>query len=541
MSDLVYDAFISYRRSDGGRTARWIRRQLEAFRPPPALRDQLPQRLRVYLDVAYERGTIDFFEHTIRPALLASRFLIIVATPDAVLRASGQQDWMAREIDEFSRGPNGDNLLVVRGAGPFDAALPGNILTRFPHIEVIDLRDVGRFWFLNPLRVSRISGEMLKLVAPIIDVPSRDMPVLRREQERIQQGRMGAATGAALAVFVTISTLTVYALVSRGRATTALESSLAVAGSIVLKLGGSRDPTAFSEASLKNLVNDVCDLFDGLRGKASTDGRTRPLLICYIRRANDHEALNEPDLARELLQKAIAEAVSIHARSRTADDGRSVVMALNELADFHGRRGDMKSLAKSLNESEPMISALQEDYPDQSFFPEARARRLRALAGLDEMRDRPSEQLSLLDKAAALADEAAQKQFEKKQAPMFALKGELLISAAEIASRVANVDAALVRLKSGVSALDAAIQADKARSSKAAIDAVAALAMATMLESNRGNTEAAAKAQADGRQRLKAIGVLQGISQSERARLQRIRAALDESRPEKIPGKAFDQ
>lgn len=439
MSEFIYDAFISYRRSDGGRTARWLRRELQAFRPPRTLRNRLPQRLRIYLDAAYERGATDFFENTIRPALLASRFLIVVATPDAVLRPNDQEDWIAREIDEFSRGPNGHNLLLVRGAGAFNGPLPGDLLARFPHIEIIDLRDVGWFWFLNPLRASRISDEKLKLVAPIIGIPAQDMPVLRREQERIQQARIGAAAGAALAVFLTISAFTVYALISRARATTALESTLAATGSIVLKLGGSDDSAAFSKEARKNLVNDVCDLFDGLRTQANADARARPLLICYVEWAKDHEALKEVEQARESFQKAVAGAISIHARSHTTDDGRSIVLALNELGDFFERHGDTKALAASLKEADPTIAALQADYPNQPFFPEARARRLQRLAGLDEVQGQPSEQLSVLDKAAALADEAAQKQFEQKQAPMFALKGQLLMSAAEIASRVADV------------------------------------------------------------------------------------------------------
>lgn len=183
MAEFVYDAFISYRRSDGGKTARWLRRELEAFHPPRALRDRLPQKLRVYLDTAYERGALDFFENTIRPALLASRFLIAVATSDAVLRPSPQDDWIKREIDPFAAGPNGGNLLLVRGGCDFDGPPPADLAARFPHMEIIDLRNVSRFWRLNPLRASRISGELLKLIAPIAGVALEDMPLLRREQE----------------------------------------------------------------------------------------------------------------------------------------------------------------------------------------------------------------------------------------------------------------------------------------------------------------------------------------------------------------------
>jgi hypothetical protein len=526
MSEFAYDAFISYRRSDGGQTARWLRRELQAFRPPRPLRDHLPERLRIYLDAAYERGASDFFENTIRPALLTSRFLIVVATPDAVLRPTGQDDWIAREIDEFTRGPNGQNLLLVRGAGAFDGPLPGDLGRLFPHIEIIDLRDVGRFWFLNPLLASRISDEKLKLIAPIVGIAPQDMPVLRREEERIQQTRLGAAAGATLAVLLTISALTVYALISRALANTALESSLAATGSLVLKLGPSEDASALPDEARKNLLNDACDVFDGLRRQANADARARPLLVCFAERAKDHEALNEVGQARQFLQDAITEAVAIHARSHAPDDGRSIVLALNELGSFFERQSDMKALARSLKEADPTIAALQTDYPKQPFFPEARARRLQWLAGLDELQGQPSEQLSALDKAAALADEAAQKQFEQKQARLFALKGQLLMSAAEVASRVANADAALDRLKAATAAMDAAAAADKSGQSEIPLDGAAIYVMVAALESARGNAAAAGEARVKGRRRLEAVNASQVKDKFEAERLQRIRAAL---------------
>jgi hypothetical protein len=410
-------------------------------------------------------------------------------------------------------------------------------LARFPHIEIIDLRDVGRFWFLNPLRASRISDEKLKLIAPIVGIPGQDMPVLRREQEPIQQARIGAFAGATLAVLLTVSALTVYALISRARANTALESSLAATGSMVLKLGPSETSSVPSDEIRKNLLNDACDVFDGLRKQANADARARPLLVCYAERAKDHEALKEVDQARQLLQKAVAEAIGIHARSHTTDEGRSIVLALNELGDLLERQGDTKALAASLKEADPTIARLQADCPEQPFFPEARARRLQMLAGLDEMQGQPSEQLSVLDKAAALAEEAAQKQFEQKQAPMFALRGELLMSA----SRVAGADDALGRLKEAASALDAATRADKTLNTEAVLNAAAVYVMVASLEANRGNAKAAAEARAQGRQRLGALNGSQVKDQSDRERLQRIRAALEEPPTARTPAKAADQ
>ena len=105
MPDNKYDAFISYRRSDGAAVARWLRRELVGFRAPRSLRDRFDRRLKVYLDTAYERGTSDFYEQTIKPALLSSSCLLVVATPDAVRRAHGVEDWIAREIADFAAGP----------------------------------------------------------------------------------------------------------------------------------------------------------------------------------------------------------------------------------------------------------------------------------------------------------------------------------------------------------------------------------------------------------------------------------------------------
>jgi hypothetical protein len=79
-----------------------------------------------------------------------------------------------------------------------------------------------------------------------------------------------------------------------------------------------------SNDTRKNLVNDLCDLFDGLRKQSDADARARPLLVCYVERAKDHEALEEVDQARQSFEKAVAVAISIHARSHTPDDGRRV-------------------------------------------------------------------------------------------------------------------------------------------------------------------------------------------------------------------------
>jgi hypothetical protein len=127
------------------------------------------------------------------------------------------------------------------------------------------------------------------------------------------------------------------------------------------------------------------------------------------------------------------------------------------------------------------------------------------LAGLDEFQREPLEQLSILDKAAALADQAARKQIDQKQGRLLAFKGQLLMSAAEIANRAADADAALERLKGAASAMDAAASMNKSDDPEINLNGAAIYAMIAALETSRGNTEAAEVARAEGRRRLGAL------------------------------------
>lgn len=81
--DYLYDAFISYRRSDGTNIATWLRRRLQDYRLPPSLSAQR-KKLRVYLDTAFERANEDFWTHNIEPALKSSCNLIVIASPDTL-------------------------------------------------------------------------------------------------------------------------------------------------------------------------------------------------------------------------------------------------------------------------------------------------------------------------------------------------------------------------------------------------------------------------------------------------------------------------
>ncbi|MEL6369056.1 MAG: hypothetical protein AAFQ16_13975, partial [Pseudomonadota bacterium] len=131
----LYDAFLSYRRSDGAPAARWLRRALRGYRLPRDLKEGRNHRLNVFLDTFYARGTTDFYEQTIRPALLASRHFVVVATPQAAHR--GDDDWIAREIDDFLAHGNPQNIYVARAIGNHGDPIPGDLLQRYPRVQII--------------------------------------------------------------------------------------------------------------------------------------------------------------------------------------------------------------------------------------------------------------------------------------------------------------------------------------------------------------------------------------------------------------------
>ncbi len=69
MNSRPYDLFIAYRRRDGSDLAKYLRLRLQSFRLSDEVIQGLPltdqerarRKLKVYLDVAYERATDDFF------------------------------------------------------------------------------------------------------------------------------------------------------------------------------------------------------------------------------------------------------------------------------------------------------------------------------------------------------------------------------------------------------------------------------------------------------------------------------------------------
>ena len=295
-AEYRYDAFLSYRRSDGGVAARWLRRQLQGFKLPRALREGRSRRLRIYLDEAYEVGTNDFYENTIRPALLQSRHLIVVATPDSLVSREG--DWIVREIEDFRSGQRGESVLAVRAAGALDDPLPGRLAELYRQIEIVDLRDVSRLTPFLPWQWFRLRGEVVKLVAPLFELEPEHVPVLRLEEARRRQANLGTVTGALSMLVVAIAALAAMSVRQASLAQRRLEDAIAVTDGIVVSIDRELEALGTPRETREQILDRSCALLERLRFGSDDDEKIlESVLTCYEHRAKAFRAWGEWDRA----------------------------------------------------------------------------------------------------------------------------------------------------------------------------------------------------------------------------------------------------
>jgi WD40 repeat protein len=219
-----YDAFISYRRADGGFWAWRLRRRLKGFRLPTLIA-QTTRPLQIYLDKIYARADDDFFERTIKPALQKSRHLIVVQTQAASLpRSDGSKNWVVREIEYFRSLEQGDNISIALAQGSTDDPLPADLHRTLTNIERVDIRS------LASVRGLFSDAAILPFVAKLHDVAAERMPDLAREEDRLKARRLFAALTAATAVLLLFAVLAVWALNSRASAITERRNGVAALG-----------------------------------------------------------------------------------------------------------------------------------------------------------------------------------------------------------------------------------------------------------------------------------------------------------------------
>jgi WD40 repeat protein len=236
MINYQYDAFLSYRRRDATRLARWIRRRLQRFRIPPEILRELSserrelhnQTPRIWLDTSYEKSSDDFLVKKIFPALDSSARLIVILTPAALEHIYGKdgevhENWLVREVDHFLGSVAADQasrpIDVIFGPGATEDNYPGRLSEKH-RWDWIDFRN------FNSWRARTFTGELddglIKLVAALYDVPDRFLPILRREERRERNRRMVAAAFGTLTVLALITSLAIWGLIQRENAAGAL-------------------------------------------------------------------------------------------------------------------------------------------------------------------------------------------------------------------------------------------------------------------------------------------------------------------------------
>lgn len=397
-----FDAFISYRRSDGNAFARRLRRLLQDYRPPPLLRDRQSQPLKLYLDTIYEQATNDFFEKVTLPALLVSRHLIVVATPDAVDRGTDRNDWIRREIEAFERGPNAGNIFVVCALDVPGNALPGDLERRYPNIEIIDLRGLGPLSFLSPTRSARLADETAKLLAPLLGFGLDDMPALRREEERRQQVRLGLAAGSTTSLIVAVATLAIFAFESRNRALDALSRSLFATDRVIQSVSASLP----AGEARSQLLASTCDLLDSLRDHATAAPRTNAIVLCAVQRAESREALGENAQASELIASAIKFAQEQFTKTGSPDDASAMLVAqkaaLQRMIAENAVGGESKALVDFIKSAKDLSKSLVYDKD----IPELAAQTLQAAAVTLAEKQATLEAMDAVDAAVELGQTA---------------------------------------------------------------------------------------------------------------------------------------
>ncbi|MCK1707714.1 hypothetical protein [Bradyrhizobium sp. 143] len=329
-------------------------------------------KLRVYLDTIYERATNDFFERVTLPVLMSSRYLIVVATPDAAPREQATNDWMRREIEAFEAGPNRGNIILVRAAGAFAGPLPGDLAVRYPNIEIIDMRGYGPFAFLNPAKASRLADETVKIVAPLLGLTSEDMPAIRREEERRQQFRLGLAAGSAIAVIGAVTA--VFAFLSRNNALDALSRSVFATERTIQTIRSLQPGEARN-----NLLASSCDLLDSLADRAPSPPQALALVACRAERADAHDRLKEPDRAAEMLAAATKIAEEGFARTGAADDALAVVEARRATLE-RAIRTDIQNAGRVASDFATRALEFAKKMKEEHEIPETAARALQKSA-----------------------------------------------------------------------------------------------------------------------------------------------------------------
>lgn len=210
-----YWAFISYSHRDEA-VAKRLQRRLETYRLPRQLvgregpEGPVPARVRpLFRDRDELHAGADLKAH-VQQALAASRWLIVVCSPDAA-----RSPWVEREIVEFKRLHGERRVLALIAAGEPEACFPNALR------HALDERGEPRGAALEPIAAdlrAHADGPKrapLKLLAGMVGVGFDEL--VRRDAARRARW-LAALTAGSLAGMAVLTVLTVLALRARDEA-----------------------------------------------------------------------------------------------------------------------------------------------------------------------------------------------------------------------------------------------------------------------------------------------------------------------------------
>lgn len=266
MGSERYRAFISYSHQDEA-FARWLHRQLEAWRVPRDLVGrrtpvgEVPRSLRpIFRDRDDFAGGASLRQAT-REALAVSEFLIVLCSP-----ASANSGYVDEEVRQFKALGRGDRIIpVILSGEPGDAArecFPAAVRQR------LDERGQPTGETEEPLAAdAREIGDgrqraLAKVVAGLLGL-AFDEITRRAERDRRRRAALlaGFATGAV--AFATV--FGSYALHQSHQARLAIDRSLFALGSIIQRVDA-LDPAGDAASLRAEMLMTQCDIAEGLAG-----------------------------------------------------------------------------------------------------------------------------------------------------------------------------------------------------------------------------------------------------------------------------------
>lgn len=244
-----YFAFLSYSHQDQA-VADWLHDQLEKFRVPRHLVGRItdygavPRRLTPIFRDLKELPASDDLGTEIKAALAASRFLVVLCSPDAA-----RSRWANAEIEAFKRAhPEGGVFAAILSGEPFASDILGREQEEcLPHALRFKYDRRGRITGkrAEPLAADlREPGEarrlgFLKLVAGMLGVGLDDL--VRRDDIR-RQKRLAALTAASIAGMVVTSGLAATAVTARDEARDQRREAESLVGFMLGDLKGKLEP-----------------------------------------------------------------------------------------------------------------------------------------------------------------------------------------------------------------------------------------------------------------------------------------------------------